>query len=56
MKKNKIVCPFCHVIQETDIVFEVIFNNFTIMFKCDSCKKGVRIYTKLTSYGELVKE
>ncbi len=56
MKNNKIVCPFCHILQEADIAFEVVFKTFTITFKCNECKKQVRIYTKMEAYGELVKD
>ncbi len=55
MKKNNIVCPYCHIIQEPDIAFEVVFDNFTITFKCDDCKRQVRIYLKMETYGEMVK-
>jgi len=55
MKKTSIVCPYCHILQEADIVFEMVFESFTITFKCNSCKKDVRIYVKNTTYGELVK-
>jgi len=56
MKKNRITCPFCHVIQEADIALEVVFTNVAITFKCDGCKKQVRIYVKMEGYGEIVKD
>jgi len=56
MKKTRIVCPFCHILQEADISFEVVFENMAITFKCDGCKKQVRIYVKTAGYGELVKD
>jgi len=42
--------------QEADIAFEVVFTNVSITFKCNECKKQVRIYVKLEGYGELVKD
>lgn len=56
MKKTRIVCPYCHILQEADIAFEMVFENIAITFKCDGCKKQVRIYVKTEGYGEMVKE
>lgn len=56
MKKTSIVCPFCHISQEADISFEMVFENIAITFKCNGCKKQVRIYVKTEGYGELVKD
>lgn len=53
---NKVVCPYCHYKTEPDIEWEVVFNHFTISFKCDECKRYVRIYLKMEAYGELVKD
>lgn len=56
MKKTSIVCPFCHILQESDISFEMVFENIAITFKCDECKRHVRIYVKTAGFGELVKD
>lgn len=48
-----IVCPYCHTYNNQDIMFEVVFNNFTITFKCEECKKMVRVYLNMESYGQV---
>jgi hypothetical protein len=47
------VCPFCHKYSKRDLMFEVVFDNFTITFKCEECKKTARIYLKMIEYGQI---